>query len=276
MNPTSKSIIGYPGGKSKAAQMICSFIPAGTERILSPFFGGGSVEFLAASRGIEVFGHDAFEPLVNFWQHCKHWPQELEAEVRQILNYAPMDEDRFKMLKSEYAEIRKPISQAATFFILNQFSFGSYTLSGTFHHTKTLAESKLRALGSYSAPNVYVSHGDYRSTIPAAYDDLIYADPPYMGVERKFYGFDGDHHRGFDHAEFHDTITKEKNWIVSLDDCAATRRLFDGFHMETPKWKYSIKATVKKASESNELLIFSDAVWARHTNESLLAYCEAK
>ncbi|MDA8215915.1 MAG: DNA adenine methylase [Nitrospiraceae bacterium] len=62
-----KSLLRYPGGKSKAIDIICKLIPEGTTELCSPFFGGGSVELACTSKGIRVYGYDIFEPLVEFW-----------------------------------------------------------------------------------------------------------------------------------------------------------------------------------------------------------------
>ena len=72
--------IRYAGGKSRAYDFISSYIPfwPRPKRIVSPFFGGGSLEVRwAAELGIPVVGYDVFDILVNYWKHQLENPQRL-------------------------------------------------------------------------------------------------------------------------------------------------------------------------------------------------------
>ena len=64
---SSKSILRYPGGKSRAVKVIKKYIPKGINELCSPFLGGASLEISCAADGIKVYGSDAFVPLVDFW-----------------------------------------------------------------------------------------------------------------------------------------------------------------------------------------------------------------
>ena len=64
-----RSPLRYPGGKSRAAKHLVPMIEAmGVTKMVSPFFGGGSVELECAARGIRVHGYDLFRPVVCVWQ----------------------------------------------------------------------------------------------------------------------------------------------------------------------------------------------------------------
>ena len=59
------SPIRYAGGKSKAIKKIEPYIPGNISCLVSPFFGGGSLEIhIAKTRGIKVYGYDIFNILV--------------------------------------------------------------------------------------------------------------------------------------------------------------------------------------------------------------------
>ena len=62
------SPLRYAGGKSKAVGLILENLPKlNRKKIISPFFGGGSVELcLAQELEFEVVGYDTFDFLVNF------------------------------------------------------------------------------------------------------------------------------------------------------------------------------------------------------------------
>jgi len=79
------SPLRYAGGKSLAVGSILEFLPDDVKRVVSPFFGGGSVEIaIAKELGIEVIGYDIFEMLVNYWQIQISQPQELYEELLKI------------------------------------------------------------------------------------------------------------------------------------------------------------------------------------------------
>ena len=64
--------IRYAGGKSLAVGFICELIPDDIKKVVSLFFGGGSVEFaIANGLGIPVVGYDIFPDLINFFQVLK-------------------------------------------------------------------------------------------------------------------------------------------------------------------------------------------------------------
>ena len=49
----------YAGGKSLAVGYIVYLLPIDTKKVISPFFGGGSVEIaIAKELGIDVIGYD--------------------------------------------------------------------------------------------------------------------------------------------------------------------------------------------------------------------------
>lgn len=268
-----KPIIGYPGGKSKAARLICSFFPQKTDLLISPFFGAGHVEFWATRLGIHVFGSDLFEPLVNFWNHALNAPASLATAVNAFMEQ-PITRRRFFTLKNSY-EIFKPLDAAAVFYILNQCSFGCFTLSGTFsrYNAQAFHTSDTGRIRSFGNHMVTVANKDYKSalTFPESETSLFYCDPPY-DIERKIYGKQGSMHRGFSHSEFARQIQTKEKWIVSYNDTPKIRAIFRGYKMLKPRWKYSIRADVDGADKSNELLILSDYVWARHEAETLLGY----
>ena len=65
----SLSPIRYPGGKTLAVGYIIEHLPK-AKRVISPFFGGGSVEIVMAQKlNIEIIGTDINKPLTNYWHY---------------------------------------------------------------------------------------------------------------------------------------------------------------------------------------------------------------
>ena len=74
------SPLRYAGGKSLAVGFIAEQLPSNLERLVSPFFGGGSFEVALAKRtGVEVLGYDIFEMLTNYWHYQAEQPEALQG-----------------------------------------------------------------------------------------------------------------------------------------------------------------------------------------------------
>ncbi|HRN57085.1 MAG TPA: DNA adenine methylase, partial [Agriterribacter sp.] len=54
-NFSSRSLLRYPGGKTRGIDFITQFFPAQLNKLLSPFFGGGSIELAVAAKGTRVY-----------------------------------------------------------------------------------------------------------------------------------------------------------------------------------------------------------------------------
>ena len=98
------SPIRYPGAKYWLSTRLDRYIPKGTKAVLSPFFGGGSVEMYLGLRGIQVYGYDLFQPVVNFWQHWLRSPTAVIEDANGLLNlYSPAELRNIK--KQRYPKI---------------------------------------------------------------------------------------------------------------------------------------------------------------------------
>lgn len=72
------SPLRYPGGKSRAIQTITEIIHSTFKRktiLLSPFFGGGSIELAFAKNNYKIYANDLFYPLYCFWSCLKKRPK---------------------------------------------------------------------------------------------------------------------------------------------------------------------------------------------------------
>ena len=75
----------YAGGKSLGVGHIIEHIPSNITKLVSPFFGGGSVEIACAKElGLSVKGYDIFDILTNYWRF-------------QILSPIKLADTNFKM-----------------------------------------------------------------------------------------------------------------------------------------------------------------------------------
>jgi site-specific DNA-adenine methylase len=80
-----KSPLRYPGGKSRAIDVIMPYIRnLDCGELCSPFLGGGSLELACAAEGMTVHGYDINQPLVWFWQA---WLQDPDLLLEYVERY---------------------------------------------------------------------------------------------------------------------------------------------------------------------------------------------
>ena len=251
----AKSPLRYPGGKSKAVKTILRYLPKEIDCLVSPFIGGGSLELAVAGKGKRVYGYDAFEPLVFFWQSILKYPESLAEIIRQ---YHPLDSDDFYELKKLMSarQIRDTQRIAAIFFALNRASFSGSTLSGGMsrNHPRFTIDS-IKAVEHFKAPRLTVNKADFADSIARHPDDFLYCDPPYMLKHSNLYGDRGSMHTDFDHQKLSDILKKRDKWVLSYNDSPEIRDLYagDGREVVSVNWQYSMNG----ARRGNEILILS-------------------
>jgi len=248
--PPLKSPLRYPGGKSRGVKEIIKYFPPDIDRVAAPFLGGGSVELELVSRGVEVFGYDIFEPVVDFWQVLLKNPDKLARRVRK---YFPLTRSKFYHFQKTFPKIKSQEQRAAIFFVLNRASFSGTTLSGGMspNHPR-FTPTAIEYLSRFKVEHFHVAKMDFKQSLAKHAEDFLYLDPPYL-IESKLYGTKGDAHENFDHDGLAEILTKRKGWILSYNDCEKVRKLYNGHSMVKLEWAYGMNADKK----SNELLILS-------------------
>jgi len=261
-----KTVLRYPGGKSKAFTHINQYIPK-IDKIVSPFIGGGSLEVKWASSGIKVIGYDIFYHLVNFWDNLLHNKNELLNElyklkvnkddynkIKEILLCWDKTQILFKGYKTDYYK-RNPIELsdvigAAYYFYNFQLSYGPMFL-GWFssNYNQKKYNDLLKRIEDFNVPLLEVYNNSFENIIPKHNNDFLYLDPPYYLEKDKdnkmFKGiypnsnFDF-HHTGFDHSLLRDLLYKHKGgFVLSYNNCETIRNYYKDFIQIFPKWQYS-------------------------------------
>ena len=250
LNYSTRSPLRYPGGKTRGVEFITRFFPKNLDKLLSPFFGGGSIELYAAARGIKVYGYDIFSPLIEFWQCLTTQPNELADEVEK---YFPLPKEKFYELQQTQMQFKNKLKRAAVYYVLNRSSFSGATLSGGMspEHPR-FTWSSIERLRNFYNPNIEVGTADFRELIVKHPFTFAYLDPPYI-IHSSLYGKKGDAHKDFHHEALANVLKKREHWILSYNDCEEIRDLYAGFHILTPNWKYGMS----NDKTSKEVLIFS-------------------
>ena len=244
LTQTDRSVLRYPGGKSRAVKAIRKHI-GDVSDLCAPFLGGASVELSCASDGIQVYGADAFQPLINFWKQAKDDPVEI---ARRVKAHHPVSREKFYSLQKGYHAVTDSLERAAIFYVLNRCSFSGTTLSGGMspNHPR-FTPSSIERLRRFRADNLHVTCADFEETVEAHSDKLLYLDPPYANGEQ-LYGNRGDMHDGFDHERLASLLKKRDGWILSYNDHPLIEKLYSGYHFDRPTWQYGM-SNDKRSSE---------------------------
>ena len=251
----AKSLLRYPGGKTRAVDIIEPLIPREVTELVSPFFGGGSIEFAFNERrnNAIVHGCDLFFPVATFWHYVINNPEELADAVQKEF---PCSKERFYELQQEdiYLTLHGSLLNIAkNFFVLNRCSFSGSTMSGGMSpgHPRFM-QSNIDKLRAFRVKNLSVEYGNCIEFLHMHEKKFAYLDPPYL-IKGNLYGKKGSTHRDFNHVEFRNYIEFRKSWILSYNDCPEIRQLYEGFRIETPTWAYGMS----KDKKSKEVIIYS-------------------
>ncbi len=248
------SPIRYAGGKSLAVGYVIEELPQ-VKRIISPFFGGGSVEIAIAQKlGIEVIGSDINIDLANYWHHQINEP----AVLYEGLNNLEPTKKEYNRVKEICKLHRKgqlelsKLDQAVYFFFNHNLSYGPSYIGW--------------------ASNVYLNEGKYQKMLEKVRDfdatiqvtcetfevmfqkypnDFFYCDPPYFlkqddSTSQMFAGIYPErnnpfHHKNFDHEKLRDLLNQHQGgFIVSYNDCSKSREYYKDYTLKYPSWQYTM------------------------------------
>lgn len=229
------SLLIYPGSKRKHIADLMEYMPSSKELIVSPFFGGGSFEFHLAELGYPVIACDAFESLVNFWTHIRLHPGKV-ADV--VLTCVPMTKQRFREIRRKLVQLKahKTVQHAAMFFILNRCSYSgkhdSFSQSKIDAFNTSYKSLTLKVRNFKWPENLLLFHTDYRNILNQHPKAFVYADPPYFLRVNRMYGFNGEHHKDFDHYEFAEEMKQRRSkWIITYNPHETILNLYKGFRI---------------------------------------------
>lgn len=253
-NITTRSMLRYPGGKTRAIKTLLPFVPQEVSSVCSPFFGGGSFELSLTQRGITVEAYDIFAPLSIFWQQTLLDPQHLADTIQPYLGN--ITKEKFKHYQQEIQQDNLDDTHIATlFFILNRCSFSGATLSGGFSQSASVSrftQSSIDKIRNFYNPLIHVNTGDAFEVIDNTDADMLFLDPPYKLDDSFLYGVRGNTHKGFDHNKLCD-ILHDKNmpFIMTYNDSDEIRDLYKDYDIQEASWSYGMN----KSKKSSEIII---------------------
>jgi len=219
------SPIRYAGGKSLGVGYVIELLPLNISKIISPFFGGGSIE-IAMSKylDIEVIGYDIFDILVNYWKFQienpillfgklselkpnqktydevknrleDHWDkttktfEEWSKTCRRSKRYKLFSDSEIKKAWSE-KKILKPIDLATYYYFNFNLSYGPGFLgwSSDIYLNEEKYRSMLNKVSSFKPKKLKVETSDFKNVFNLHPDNFFYCDPPYyIGEDSKMF-----------------------------------------------------------------------------------------
>lgn len=221
----SLSPIRYAGGKTLGVGHIIELLPDNISKIISPFFGGGSVEIVMSQvLNLEVIGFDIFNILTNYWNYQINEPEKLYKKLSKLepdqetYNWVKNKlEDhwdkttktfdswkktcrRFKRykniktddIKSEWdnKKILNNLDLATYYFFNFNLSYGPGFLgwAGKIYLNNKKYNSMLQVVRNFKPKNLQVSQGDFKYILPQYKNEFLYCDPPYyIGEDSKMF-----------------------------------------------------------------------------------------
>lgn len=242
------SLLRYPGGKTRAVNILYKYIPENTKTVISPFFGGGSFEIFLANKNIKILGYDNFYPLVCFWKAVLN---DKERLIKLVKDFYPLRKNEFYAVQKNIAFLVDETEIGAVFYVLNRCSFSGTGLSGgmSSNHPR-FTPSSIERIEKFNT-KFQIEYMSFDKSI-IKNDGLIYADPPYL-VEQSLYGNKGDMHDGFDHLLLAKLLNERENFILSYNNCEQVHSMYHKHKFIYPEWSYGMG----NSKQSKEVLIIS-------------------
>lgn len=261
------STLRYAGGKSLAVGHIIENLPDNVEKVISPFFGGGSVEIaIAKELEIPVIGYDIFDLLVNYWQMQIKNPKEV---YEKLLGFRPTKDEygRIKSIIKEhwnkidgYDKKLSEIDAAAYYYFNMQLSYGPGFLGwmSSIYENEKKYKSTIEKVRDFNVKNLEVFHLAFDKSIPSHKNDFLYLDPPYFlgGDSKMFRGIYPMrnfpiHHNGFNHQLLADLLKEHKGgFILSYNDCSWVRETYKDFKFADVSWQYTMGQGEKRIGKN--------------------------
>ena len=258
-----KSPLRYPGGKSRAVELIAPLLPDFDE-FREPFLGGGSVFVHTKQRFPQknYWVNDLYFELFKFWEIAQKNVSGLLEKIYEWRDQFQIGKELHRFLNKNLANF-DDVERATAFFIYNRITFSGTTLSGGFSERafhERFTESSIKRLKPFShiIQEATITNFNYKELIQAEGSNVfIFLDPPYYSATKSaLYGKNGHLHKAFDHVEFAETMKMcPHKWLITYDDCEYIRDLFSFASIIPWNLTYGMR-NVTETSDQNGKEIF--------------------
>ncbi|MDR3243334.1 MAG: DNA adenine methylase [Elusimicrobiota bacterium] len=261
-----KSPLRYPGGKSRAVNLISSLIPDFKE-YREPFIGGGSlfVYLKQIYPDKQFWINDLYPELFLFWQYNK---QNMDKLIDKICLWkAQFDNGKelYRFLNDNMKHFND-LEKAAAFFIYNRITFSGTSLSGGFSEAAfngRFTDSSIMRLSDMRkiVKDVKITNFDYEKLIEDCGNDVfIFLDPPYFSAKKSaLYGKNGNLHKSFNHERFASAMRNcEHKWLITYDDSDYVKDLFSFANIFPWNLTYGMRNVTENSNQSGKEIFISN------------------
>ncbi len=272
-----KSPLRYPGGKSRAVNLISTLLPE-FEEFREPFLGGGSIFIYAKQRfpNKEYWVNDLYLELFKFWEMTQKDVDLLIEKIYEWRNEFPIGKELHKFLNNNLKEFND-LERAAAFFIYNRITFSGTSLSGGFSEhafTGRFTESSIKRLNEFAKVinGSKITNLDYEELVKQDGENVfIFLDPPYFSATKSaLYGKNGNMHKFFDHQKFAETMKNCKHkWLITYDDSEYIRELFSFANIIPWDLTYGMRNINKDSDQKGKELFISNYLYSLPTEKQL-------
>ncbi|MDY0080187.1 MAG: DNA adenine methylase [Ignavibacteriaceae bacterium] len=272
-----RSPLRYPGGKSRAVELIAKLLPEFDE-FREPFLGGGSVFLYAKQRypSKRFWVNDLYLELFKFWEMSQKDVDSLISKIYEWRNQFPVGKDLYKFLNSNLERFND-LERAVAFFIYNRITFSGTSLSGGFSEhafTGRFTESSIQRLSQFAKviKEARITNLDYEALVKAEGKNVfIFLDPPYYSATKSaLYGKNGNMHKSFDHINFAETMRLCKHkWLITYDDSNYIRNLFSFANIIPWDLTYGMRNVTRGSDQTGKELFISNYLEYLPKNEEL-------
>lgn len=281
--PKAPQPIPYQGSKRRLVPILLRYVPPGVGTLYEPFAGSGALTIGAAAAGVTrryVLG-DTLAPLVELWRLLLTEPDRL-CDGYERLWQAQLADPRawYDRVRDEYNQDHEP---AKLLYLLARCVKNAvrFNAEGRFNQSPdlrrlgmrpALLRARARQVHALLADRASAVHSDYANSLRLADpEDLVYMDPPYMGVSG---GRDARYHQGLDYARFVSELQaanqREVSYMVSFDGRCGPRSYGPGLpedlglrRVEVPAGRSSQATLHGRAELTVESLYLSPALVER-------------
>lgn len=272
-----RSILRYPGGKSKVQSKILERAPKFYAEYREPFVGGGGVFFGLDTIGVRCWINDIHPGLIAVYESLRDRPAEFIKMCKNIPSQKPGEPEistgtgkRYNKRLFELFEslkLNEDCDQALRYFFVNRTVWMgrvNYDIPSRLYYSvpegwDIVKGNRLEQAAAHLV-GVHISCGDYRPLLDAPGENVwIYCDPPYV-VNTEMTRQDQQYQFNFtleDHENFVDAVKEcEHKICISYDDCDLVREWFKDsqFVIHEEEWKYS-GTTLSKKKTGQELIL---------------------
>ena len=250
--------MSWVGGKRALREQIVQLFPAGFDRYVEVFGGGGWVLFhKPPRRDLEVY-NDRNSLLVNLYRCVRHKPEAL----KEALHYALNSREDFESIRAGLSRDSpaSDVQKAAWFYQLIRYSYASALTSFGGRPHDIRADFPLIEQAHRRLKDVVVENQDFQRLI-RHYDcptGLFYCDPPYHDTEGYYKNIGEEGFTESDHLRLRDTLLDiSGRFLLSYNDDAFVRDLYDrpGLSLLEVTRLNSIKQRYEGGSQFAEVLI---------------------